>query len=133
MYLSYVRGADQKITFKSKTVVPPKAEVDRSALEAALSLVAACKAAQYSAESLAALQKEVDAYTPYLTGDVTQAQIDAGTTAVLTAIYNLAPYFDLTVTALNGTCAATVGNQTGGCGGYKPLKGCRRDPGGTAL
>lgn len=123
VYLSYVRGADQKITFKSKTVVPPKAEVDRSALEAALSLAAACKAAQYSAESLAALQKEVDAYTPYLTGDVTQAQIDAGTTAVLTAIYNLAPYFDLTVTALNGTCAATVGNQTGGCGGYKPLKG----------
>lgn len=54
---------------------------------------------------------------------MTQAQIDAGTTAVLTAIYNLAPYFDLTVTALNGTCAATVGNQTGGCGGYKPLKG----------
>lgn len=123
MYLSYVRGADQKITFKSKTVIPPKAEVDRSALEAALSLAAACKEAQYSAESLAALQKEVDTYTPYLTGDVTQAQIDAGTTAVLTAIYNLAPYFDLTVTALNGTCAATVGDQTGGCGGYKPLKG----------
>ena len=123
VYLSYVRGADQKITFKSKTVIPPKAEVDRSALEAALSLAAACKATQYSTESLAALQKEVDAYTPYLTGDVTQAQIDAGTTAVLTAIYNLAPYFDLTVTALNGTCAATVGDQTGGCGGYKPLKG----------
>lgn len=123
VYLSYVRGADQKITFKSKTVIPPKAEVDRSALEAALSLAAACKEAQYSAESLAALQKEVDAYTPYLTGDVTQAQIDAGTTAVLTAIYKLAPYFDLTVTALNGTCAATVGDQTGGCGGYKPLKG----------
>ena len=123
VYLSYVRGADQKITFKSKTVIPPKTEVDRSALEAALSLAAACKEAQYSAESLAALQKEVDAYTPYLTGDVTQAQIDAGTTAVLTAIYKLAPYFDLTVTALNGTCAATVGNQTGGCGGYKPLKG----------
>lgn len=54
---------------------------------------------------------------------MTQAQIDAGTTAVLTAIYKLAPYFDLTVTALNGTCAATVGDQTGGCGGYKPLKG----------
>ena len=71
VYLSYVRGADQKITFKSKTVSPPKAEVDRSALEAALSLAAACKEAQYSAESLAALQKEVDAYTPYLTGDVT--------------------------------------------------------------
>ena len=123
VYLSYVRGADQKITFKSKTVIPPKAEVDRSALEAALSLAAACKEAQYSAESLAALQKEVDAYTPYLTGDVTQAQIDAVSTAVLTAIYNLAPYFDLTVTALNGTCAATVGDQTGGCGGYKPLKG----------
>ena len=123
VYLSYVRGADQKITFKSKTVSPPKAEVDCSALEAALSLAAACKEAQYSAESLAALQKEVDTYTPYLTGDVTQAQIDAGTTAVLTAIYKLAPYFDLTVTALNGTCAATVGNQTGGCGGYKPLKG----------
>lgn len=123
VYLNYVRGADQKITFKSKTVIPPKAEVDRSALEAALSLAAACKEAQYSAESLAALQKEVDAYTPYLTGDVTQAQIDAGTTAVLTAIYKLAPYFDLTVTALNGTCAATVGDQTGGCGGYKPLKG----------
>lgn len=123
VYLSYVRGADQKITFKSKTVIPPKAEVDRSALEAALSLAAACKEAQYSAESLAALQKEVDAYTPYLTGDVTQAQIDAGTTAVLTAIYKLAPYFDLTVTALNGTCAATVGDQTGDCGGYKPLKG----------
>ena len=44
----------------------------------------------------------MDTYTPYLTGDVTQAQIDAGTTAVLTAIYKLAPYFDLTVTALNG-------------------------------
>ena len=55
--------------------------------------------------------------------NVTQAQIDAGTTAVLTAIYKLAPYFDLFITALNGTCAATVGNQTGGCGGYKPLKG----------
>ena len=123
VYLSYVRGADQKITFKSKTVIPPKAEVDRSALEAALSLAVACNEAQYSAESLAALQKEVDTYTPYLTGDVTQAQIDAGTTAVLTAIYKLAPYFDLTVTALNGTCAATVGDQTGGCGGYKPLKG----------
>ena len=123
VYLSYVRGAGQKITFKSKTVIPPKAEVDRSALEAALSLAAACKEAQYSAESLAALQKEVDAYTPYLTDDATQAQIDAGTTAVLTAIYKLAPYFDLTVTALNGTCAATVGDQTGGCGGYKPLKG----------
>ena len=123
VYLSYVRGADQKITFKSKTVIPPKAEVDRSALEAALALAAACKEEQYSAESLAALQKEVDAYTPYLTDDVTQAQIDAGTTAVLTAIYNLAPYFDLIVTALNGTCAATVGDKAGGCGGYKPLKG----------
>ena len=54
---------------------------------------------------------------------MTQAKIDVGTTAVLTAIYKLAPYFDLTVTALNGTCAATVGDQTGGCGGYKPLKG----------
>lgn len=123
VYLSYVRGADQKITFKSKTVIPPKAEVDRSALEAALALAAACKEEQYSAESLAALQKEADAYTPYLTDDVTQAQIDAGTTAVLTAIYNLAPYFNLIVTALNGTCTATVGDKTGGCGGYKPLKG----------
>lgn len=123
VYLSYVRGADQKITFKSKTVTPPKAQVDRSALEAALTLAAACKEAQYSAESLAALQKEADAYTPYLTDDVTQAQIDAGTAAVLTAVYNLAPYFDLTVTALNGTCTATVGDKAGGCGGYKPLKG----------
>ncbi len=123
VYLSYVRGADQKITFKSKTVIPSEAEVDRSALEAALALAAQCGEEQYSAESLAALQKEVDAYTPYLTDDVTQAQIDTATTAVLTAIYNLAPYFDLIVTALNSTCTATVGDQTGGCGGYKPLKG----------
>ena len=42
---------------------------------------------------------------------------------MLTAIYNLAPYFDLFITALNGTLHRTVGDQTGGCGGYKPLKG----------
>lgn len=32
-------------------------------------------------------------------------------------------YNDLLLMQVDGTCAATVGNQAGGCGGYKPLKG----------
>lgn len=123
VYLSYVRGADQKITVKSKTVTPPQPAVDRSALEAALALAATCTKAQYAAEGLNALTQTVNTYTPYLTAPVTQEEIDAATTAVLSAIYNLAPYFDLIVSAQNGTCTATVGDTTGGCGGYQPLKG----------
>lgn len=62
----------------------------------------------YSAESFAALQQKLSDYADY-NSSLSQAQIDDATADVLSAITDLVPYLNLTVTAENGTT-----NRVGG-------------------
>ena len=103
-----------EFTLTGDTVVRPVGaktvhHSDTTALDAARAKASTFDAADYAAESYGNLTETVSHYADYDTA-LSQEQIDDATAAILTAISDLKPYLNLTVTAENGTTSCIGGS-----------------------
>lgn len=90
--------------------------VDTSALVSAVSLAENLDASRYSKKSYDALIEIVNQSKKLLSTTATQKEVDKEVTNILTAVYDLEPYFDLCITS-------TVGGTSSMTGDYALLKG----------
>lgn len=98
---------------------------DNSALAAAIEQAGKYAASDYSAESFDALMSVFDKNEPLLSLSLPQTEIDKATEEILTAIYDLVPYLDLTVKGENGTVNISFDKAQGGYGKYSMLFGTK--------
>lgn len=100
-------------------------ETDTTALEAAIALGKTYNKADYATDSYAAMYNAVTDGNAALSA-ATQAEVDAATANILTAINNLVPYLVFTlINADGGTVSASYDGQITGqtTGTFKPLFG----------
>ena len=124
---TYSAGAANEYTFtltgNSEVSFVESVDADKTALQSAIQKAGAFEQSLYTADSYAALQQAVTSATAVLQAFATQAQADAATAQVLTAISNLRAYLDLSVTAKNGGVSVSVGNENGAAGNYTAVFG----------
>lgn len=86
---------------------------DASALQAAIGFAELLEVNDYSSESFGALNELLDECRQYDFDNLclTQADIDALTAKVLTAAYNLKAYFNVKISASNGTYSIACDNE----------------------
>jgi len=86
--------------------------VDTSALSSAVSLAESLDASRYSKSSYDALFEIVNHSKKLLSNAATQQEIDNAVTNILTAVYDLEAYFDLSIASAVGGISSMIGDYT---------------------
>lgn len=90
---------------------------DMSTLTAALKYTDKYNSKNFSQESYMALLSVCDKFSQTQQGELSQNEIDAAVTEILTAMNNLVAYLDFSVKAENGTVSVTYGDASGSAEG----------------